>query len=327
MTRDFGQLPENYWLLVLDVEALYPSIPHHHGKMATLRALNAHRTGEEMPTTASIVKLLDLVLTCNNFKFGDNHYLQKSGTAMGTRMAPSYANLFMADFEERYVYTYKNPPLFWKRFIDDIFSIFVGTEAQLKAFINHLNRVLKKHIHFTAEYSKVSVTFLDTVVYVEDGILKTSLHVKPTNSHSYLDYDSCHPRHNITGIPHSQFLRVRRICTEWHEFAKHSIHIMMHFSMRGYPLDLLTSSLERVNTRTRESVMVPPQPTTTEQKQLFFITTHNPTAPDMKRIINTHWPILGRSNATRALKDTEIIFGFRRPKESQRPIMFISPPP
>ncbi len=74
-----------------------------------------------------MLKLIDLVLTCNNFKFGKDHYLDTSGTAMGTRMAPSYANLYMADFEERDVYTYANPPLFWKRFIDDIFSLFVGT--------------------------------------------------------------------------------------------------------------------------------------------------------------------------------------------------------
>ncbi len=145
-------------------------------------------------------------------------------------------------------------------------------------------------------------------------MLKTTLHVKPTDSHSYLAFNSCHPKHNITGIPYSQFLRVRRICTEWHEFVKHSIHIMMHFSMRGYPLELLTSSLSKVNMRSRDSVLKPSVTLESETKQLFFITTYNPTAPDMKHIIKTHWPILGRSNATRPLLDTEIVFGFRRPK-------------
>ncbi len=159
------------------------------------------------------------------------------------------------------------------------------------------------------------MVFLDTKVYVEDGVLKTTLHVKPTDSHSYLAYDSCHPKHNITGIPYSQFLRVRRICTEWPEFAKHSINMMMHFSMRGYPLDLLTTSLEKVNAKSRSEVMLDNTPPPEEDnKKLFFITTHNPTAPDMKQIINTHWPILGRSNATRQLLDCQLIFGFRRPK-------------
>ena len=40
---------------------------------------------------------------------------------MGTKLAPSYANLFMTKFEEEYVYTYPLQPKLWKRFIDDIF--------------------------------------------------------------------------------------------------------------------------------------------------------------------------------------------------------------
>ncbi len=51
-----------------------------------------------------------LYITKNNFNFGDKHFLQKSGTAMGTRLAPNYANLFMDDFERQHVYTYKVPP-------------------------------------------------------------------------------------------------------------------------------------------------------------------------------------------------------------------------
>ena len=35
----------------------------------------------------------------SNFAFNSKHYLQKHGTAMGTRMAPSYANLFLGKFE------------------------------------------------------------------------------------------------------------------------------------------------------------------------------------------------------------------------------------
>ena len=40
-----------------------------------------------------------LVTTLNNFTFNDKHYLQIHETAMGTRMAPSYANLFLAKFD------------------------------------------------------------------------------------------------------------------------------------------------------------------------------------------------------------------------------------
>ena len=42
-----------------------------------------------------------MVLTMNNFEFNGEHYLQVGGSAMGTRLAPSYANLFM-DFEDKF---------------------------------------------------------------------------------------------------------------------------------------------------------------------------------------------------------------------------------
>ena len=52
-----------------------------------------------------------------------NIITKKSGTAMGTKLAPSYANLFMSKFEQDHVYTYHLQPTLWKRFIDDIFLI------------------------------------------------------------------------------------------------------------------------------------------------------------------------------------------------------------
>ncbi len=43
--------------------------------------------------------MMELILTLNNFELNGDHYLQIQGTAMGTRVAPSYANLFMAELE------------------------------------------------------------------------------------------------------------------------------------------------------------------------------------------------------------------------------------
>ena len=223
----------------------------------------------------------------------------------------------MADFEDTHVYTYKKPPLWWKRFIDDIFCIYQGSEQELLEFINHLNTCHKqKTIKFTYEYSKSQVNFLDTTVYLDNGQLKTTLYVKPTDSHSYLAYDSCHPRHMINGIPYSQFLRVRRICTEWEEFFKHSLRLFMHFSLRGYPNELLMPALQKVSCMHDSEVNNDNDPTELQnsQKTLYCITTYNPRDPPVKDIVQKHWPILGRSNATRALLDCNIVFGHRRPR-------------
>jgi len=59
----------------------------------------------------------------NIFKFNGRIYRQKFGTAMGTKMAPSFANIFMSDLENRFLQTQRILPLIWRRYTDDIFTI------------------------------------------------------------------------------------------------------------------------------------------------------------------------------------------------------------
>ena len=62
--------------------------------------MDHNRCDSEIPTN-DIVDLVDLVFKTNNFEFDVKHYLQKRGTAIGTRMASSYANVFMHDLESK----------------------------------------------------------------------------------------------------------------------------------------------------------------------------------------------------------------------------------
>ena len=49
--------------------------------------------------------------------------LQIHGTAMGTKMAVAFANIFMAKVETEILNQSASNPLVWKGFIDDIFSL------------------------------------------------------------------------------------------------------------------------------------------------------------------------------------------------------------
>jgi hypothetical protein len=57
------------------------------------------------------MEMLTLVLKNNHFTFDGNYYLQINGTAMGTKMTPSYANIFMGDLEERLLLSSLKQPL------------------------------------------------------------------------------------------------------------------------------------------------------------------------------------------------------------------------
>ena len=92
-------------LCTLDVTSLYTNIPNDEGINAVGNTLFRNRDPSENPTNHSLCNLLRLVLTTNNFEFDNKHFLQVGGTAMGTKLAPSFANIFMGDFEDKFVYT------------------------------------------------------------------------------------------------------------------------------------------------------------------------------------------------------------------------------
>ena len=51
----------------------------------------------------TIVDLTETVLKNNSFVFDGKHFIQKLGTTIGTRMAPSYANIFMNKLERQLI--------------------------------------------------------------------------------------------------------------------------------------------------------------------------------------------------------------------------------
>ena len=104
---------------------------------------------------------------------------------MGTKMAPSYANLFMGVLEQQMLSSYKYKLLAYFRYIDDIFMIWTEGKETLNEFLTHCNNQ-NKHIQFEQTISKNSIPFRDVSVILENGKLTTDLYSKPTDKHQYL---------------------------------------------------------------------------------------------------------------------------------------------
>ena len=148
---------------------------------------------------------------------------QISGVAMGTKMGPSYACLFMGHLEHLIIHSFKGPvPELYRRYIDDGFGATSLSESLLLNFIQYVQN-FHPAISFTYAVSTVSVEFLDMTVTIHDGLFSTSVLYKPTSAHSYLDYHSSHPPNTKSSIPYSQFLRLRRLCSDEDDF-QHQAH-------------------------------------------------------------------------------------------------------
>ena len=129
---------------------------------------------------------------------------------MGTKMGPSYANLFVGYIENQFFNQFNGTkPELYGRYIDDCIGATSSSREELDHFITSVNS-FHPALKYTWEISETSIAFLDIKVSINDNGLSSSVHYKPTDSHSYLLHSSSHPSHVKNAIPFSQFLRLRR---------------------------------------------------------------------------------------------------------------------
>ena len=276
-------------IATVDVTALYTNIPQEDGIEKVTQFLR--KKGAKESEIFICKTLLDHILKKNYFTFDDEMYLQVSGTAMGTRCAPNYAIIFMAELEENFLQSVQLKPRLWKRFIDDIFIIWSHGEDKLKEFLDQLNE-FHTSIKFTEEHSTFGIPFLDTFTYIEDNILKTRVYHKPTDNKQYLHCTSCHPLQQKNSIPYSLLVRAKRICTKETEFILEAKTIINKLRERKYPESILERATTKILQITREQLMEP-RPTE-EDNRIRYILTYNPSNPDMKSITLQHIHLLAR---------------------------------
>ena len=230
-------------MITIDVNSLYTNITHTDDINACRSFLNRHTTDPAQINNFPI--LIEFTLTHSQFKFNNDHYLQIKGTAMGTKMIPAYANISMDAIETSFLSSSPLKPSIYYRYIDDIFLIWPNGNDSLTHFLEHANNILQS-IKFTHERSKTKLPFLDVSVQIAQNKIFPTLHKEPTDSHSYLHYNSCHPVHIMNSIIYSQFLRYKRICTRNTDFINDSKELTTHLLHEAYLIKVITKQWNKV---------------------------------------------------------------------------------
>ena len=108
-------------MCTIDVVGLYPNIPHSEGLNSLRRSLEL-RDNKQI-SSDTLIEFAEIILKNNFFEFDQNTFKQVRGTAIGTKLAPPYATLFMADLEEKTLNAFEEKPMIWWGYIDDIFFV------------------------------------------------------------------------------------------------------------------------------------------------------------------------------------------------------------
>ena len=131
-------------------------------------------------------------------------------------------------------------PLYYWRYIDDIFVLFNSAE-DLKHFHSYLN---SRHLNisFTIENEKDNrMSFLDINIIQKKDKFTTSVYRKPTFSGIYTRFDSFLPSSNKIGLLHTLLYRCFRICSDWTKFHLELVKLTDVFKNNGYPENFINN--------------------------------------------------------------------------------------
>lgn len=254
-------LPSQFYFFSMDVVSLYTNIDIDAGLSAVKKIFKNYpdpkRPEEEL------LELLDINLRRNDFVFNEQFYLQVKGTAMGKRFAPAYANIFMANWELEVFQKCVRKPLYYFRYLDDIWGIWDGSKKEFGDFLLILN-AHDPSIQLEAEINEGSIDFLDTTVFKGKDFPITNkvdikVFFKKTDLHALLYRSSFHPKHTFAGLVKSQLLRFHRICTRREDFMTSVDILFKSLRKRGYSRQFLRGCLKNFLTQkpTSEGALIP----------------------------------------------------------------------
>lgn len=114
------------------------------------------------------------------------------------------------------------------RYIDDVLMEWNRTTELTECMQNERN------IRLTYSYHEVTLPLLDLQISIERPKITTKMFRKETATNTLLQAQSHHPRSLIHGILMGQFLKIKRNCSNDHDFKDEAMEMYQRFRKRGY---------------------------------------------------------------------------------------------
>ena len=233
---------------------------------------------------------------------------------MGTKMSPSYANLFMGKIEKQLQNLGKPHIHTWKRFIDDIFVIWTCSKEDFHTYMEQINQI-HDTIKFTYAASNTEVTFLDVTVYkgekfTSTGILDVRTHIKPTNKQLYVHASSYHSPTTKKAIAKGEAKRFLRTNSTESTYQEMLNKLIIKLKERGYKKQDILRQTKCTKFETRKLELK--RKTKTTKQGITFITRYCDDIPSIRKIILDNWHIIQKKQSLKNIFTEKPIIGLRR---------------
>ena len=191
------------------------------------------------------VKLLKIATQQSHFHHLGLHFDQIDGVAMGSPLAPTFANFFMDEFETIHMEEFTNLGVkIWHRYVDDTFVLmekYCDTE-KLLTIMNSKH----KNIKFTIENEvNKKIPFLDVLIRRQTEGFHTSVYHKPTFTGVYLNWFSLTSKVYKIGLIKCLLGRTWRICSDYESIHKEFTQINEVLKRNGYPEDVIDCEIKK----------------------------------------------------------------------------------
>ena len=233
----------------------------------------------------------------------------------GMKIAVAFANIFMEKIETEILSQSAIKPLVWKRFIDDVISIWNTTREEITQFIEQAN---SRHptIRFTAEISETEPTsVLDTEIYKgerfnRESVLDVRTHFKPTETFQYTHFSSCHPTGVKRGFVKGEALRLLRTNSSKKRFEENKNNFKAKLLERGYPENFIKNILSEVNFEDRGKALL--QKEKENKRILPFVTQYQPSVPNLKQILLNKWHLIEEHPSLKEIYKGKPLISYRK---------------
>jgi hypothetical protein len=261
--------------LTADVESLYTNIPIERAVDIIANRISGNRWSD------AILSGLQVVMKSNYFSFGDTHWLQLSGTAMGTPVAPAFASLYVAHFEELLLEEFRERIVYYKRYIDDILLIWQPGDFayEHKRFLAKFTQ--KSRLRLTHTESTDKAAFLDLWILKNGSTVYTRTHQKALNLYLYVPANSAHPPGILKGLILGLIRKYHAQNPRPRDFKRIVKSLFTRLQARGYT----ASALEPVFRHALETVTTPAsRPRPKPPPPIVFKLQYDPNGPDRATI-------------------------------------------